>query len=288
MNRLQGPLMMVLSMGGFALQDALIKTLAQRIPAGEISLTIGFGGALVFGLMLRRRRLPLVSRQAVRGAVLVRNLAEVFAATCMILGVALVPLSVVSSILQAMPLTVTLGAAVFLGEPVGWRRWSAIVVGLVGVLMILRPGAGGFDQLALIPLAAVFVLSARDIATRKVPPGVASLQLSFWGFLALFPSGLLLLALRGEGLVAPDALEWLMLLGATVFGVLAYAALVMATRTGSIAATTPFRYARLVFAMLLGVLVFGERPDGWMLAGAALVVLAGLYTLMREIAVKRR
>ena len=280
--------MMVLSMAGFALQDALIKGLARTIPVGEISLTVGLGGAIVFGLLLLRRRLPLVTRQAVQGAVLVRNLAEVFAGMCMILGVALVPLSVVSSILQAMPLTVTLGAALFLGESVGWRRWSAIFVGLAGVLMILRPGAGSFDHLALIPLAAVFVLSTRDIATRKVPPGVPSLQLSFWGFLALFPGGAMLLALRGEGLVMPDALEWLMLLGATVSGVLSYAALVMATRTGSIAATTPFRYARLVFAMLLGILVFGERPDGWTLAGSALVVAAGFYTLMREMRVKRR
>ncbi|MCB1397465.1 MAG: DMT family transporter [Rhodobacter sp.] len=288
MSSLRGPSLMVASMAAFALEDALIKGLAAHVPTGQIALFLGAGGTLVFWLVTRARGEPLFVAAALRGAVLVRNLAEVVAAMCMILSMALVPLSVVSAILQAMPLAVTLGAALFLGEPVGWRRWGAILVGFAGVLMILRPGSAGFDQMALLPLAAVVGLTVRDIATKKVHDGVSSLQLSGWGFVAVLPSGILLFALRGETPVMPSALEWAMLVGMVTVGILGYAMLVLATRAGDIASTTPFRYSRLVFAMLLGVLIFGERPDAWTLVGSAVVVGAGLYALMREIQLRRR
>ena len=243
MSSLRGPSLMVASMAAFALEDALIKGLAAHVPTGQIALFLGAGGTLVFWLVTRARGEPLFVAAALRGAVLVRNLAEVVAAMCMILSMALVPLSVVSAILQAMPLAVTLGAALFLGEPVGWRRWGAILVGFAGVLMILRAGSAGFDQMALLPLAAVVGLTVRDIATKKVHDGVSSLQLSGWGFVAVLPSGILLFALRGETPVMPSALEWAMLVGMVTVGILGYAMLVLATRAGDIASTTPFRIA---------------------------------------------
>lgn len=287
MSTLRGPILMVASMAAFAIEDALIKGLSARIPSGQIMLVLGICGALVFWLVARTRGVALVVPEALRGAALLRNLSEAAAAMCMILSVALVPLSIVAAILQAMPLAVTLGAAVVLHERVGWRRWSAILVGFVGVLMILRPGSAGFDTLALLPLAAVVALTVRDIVTRKVPAGISSLQLSGWGFAAVIPGGLVLLVAFGELPVMPGALDVAMLAGMVTVGMLGYAALVLATRAGDIASTTPFRYSRLVFAMLLGVLVFGERPDGWTLAGSALIVVAGLYALMREIRLRR-
>ena len=282
MSTLRGPLLMVASMAGFAVEDALIKDLTARVPVGQVMFLLGVGGALIFAWLAARRGAGLWSMQALRGALLLRNTMEMVAAMAMILAISLVPLSVVSAVLQAMPLAVTLGAALFLGEPVGWRRWSAILVGFVGVLMIVRPGAEGFDPRALLPLFAVFALTARDLATRRIQGSVTSLQVSGWGFLSVIPGGLLLLAIRGDAPMMPQALDW-GLLGLTILaGVLAYIALVTATRSGSIAQTTPFRYSRLVFAMLIGVLIFGERPDALTLAGSALVVGAGLYSLMRE------
>ncbi|GAB4265915.1 MAG: DMT family transporter [Pararhodobacter sp.] len=287
MSPLRGPLMMVASMAAFAAEDAMIKALAARVPAGQIGLVLGLGGTLVFWALIRARGGRLFVAAGLKGAALVRNLAEMTAAMCMILSVALVPLSVVSAILQAMPLTVTMGAALVLGEPVGWRRWSAILVGFAGVLMILRPGSEGFDQLALLPLGAVLALTVRDIATKRLDPGISSLQVSGWGFFAVVPGGLLLLAIRGEGPVLPGALD-AMLLGLTMtVGILGYGALVLATRVGAIAATTPFRYSRLVFALIIGVVVFGERPDAMTLGGSALVVGAGLYALLREMRLRR-
>ncbi|WP_068301991.1 DMT family transporter [Pararhodobacter sp. CCB-MM2] len=288
MSSLKGPMLMVAAMAGFAIEDAIIKDLSTRMPPGEVGLALGAGGALVFGLAMWRKGERFFDRRALKGAALLRNISEMLAAMCMILGVALVPLSVVSSILQAMPLAVTLAAALFLGEPVGWRRWSAILVGFLGVLLILRPGTEGFDSLALIPLAAVVFLTTRDIATRKVSPDVTSLQLSGWGFFAVVPGGILLLLIRGESMVIPSALDSTFLILNVLVGTTAYVMLVLSTRLGDVASTTPFRYARLVFAMLIGVLVFGERPDGWTLIGSAVIVAAGLYTLLREIRLNRR
>ena len=287
MSTLNGPILMVASMAMFAVEDALIKTLSVSIPVGQVGILLGLGGVLVFGILARFQGASLLTKQALRGAVLLRNVAEMFAVVFMLLGIALAPLSVVSAVLQAMPLTVTLGAAVFLGEPVGWRRWSAILFGFLGVLMIVRPGFASFDPYTLLPLGAVLTLTLRDLATRRVPDTVASLQLSGWGFAVVIPGGVLMMVLRGDVLVMPDATAWGLQALTLLAGILGYSALVLATRTGDIGLTTPFRYSRLVFGMLIGVTLFGERPDAMTLFGAALIVVAGLYTLMREMRLSR-
>ncbi|PVH28564.1 DMT family transporter [Pararhodobacter oceanensis] len=287
MNTLRGPMFMVLSMAGFAAEDALIKGLALRVPIGQIGLFLGFGGALVFGIMAYVQGYSLFDRKALRGAVFLRTFAELFAVIFMLLSISMAPLSVVTAVLQAMPLTVTLAAAVFLREPVGWRRWSAIVIGFAGVMMIVRPGASGFDPYVLLPLGAVVALTVRDLATRNVPATVASSQVSGWGFAAAIPGGVILLLLRGDPLIVPTALDWGLQALTLLAGILGYITLVLATRVGDIGLTMPFRYSRLVFGMLIGVIVFGERPDLLTLIGAFLIVAAGLYTLMREMRLRR-
>lgn len=282
MGNLRASLLMVGAMAGFAIEDAIIKHLSAAMPVGQIVVVIGLGGGAVFCALARARGITILAAQALRGAVLLRNLAEMASAALVVLAIALVPLAVVTAILQAMPLVVTLAAALFLREPVGWRRWSAILVGFAGVLMILRPGSAGFDPAALLALGAVVTLTVRDLATRRVPAGVHSLQVTAWGFLMVVPAGFILLLLVFEAPVAPTPGEWGWLGAAIAAGILGYAALVGATRMGDIAVTTPFRYSRLVFAMAIGFAVFGERPDAMTLAGSALVVGAGLYTLWRE------
>jgi drug/metabolite transporter (DMT)-like permease len=276
-------LMMTLAMAGFAVEDAIIKHLAQSLPVGQIMGVIGLLGAAGFGLLARRSGLRLADPAALRGATLLRNLAEMTAATCFTLAIALAPLATVTAILQTAPLMVTLGAAVVLREPVGWRRWSAIVVGFAGVMIILRPGSPAFEPAALMAVLGVAGIAVRDLATRRIAAAVHGLQLSVWGFAMLLPAGLILLALEERGPRDPGAQGWLWLGAAAAAGMLAYAALIRSTRTGDVAAVTPFRYTRLVFAMAIGIAVFGERPDAATLAGSALIVAAGLYTLWREI-----
>jgi len=284
MQNLTASLMMVLSMAGFAAEDAIIKFLAATMPVGQVMIVIGLGGVTVFGALAASRGLSLLVPQALVGAALVRNLAEMVAAGLVVLSIALVPLATVTAILQMMPLVVTLGAALFLREPVGWRRWSAILVGFLGMILILRPTGADFDPAALFAVLGVVALSVRDLATRRLPPGVHSLQVSGWGFTAIIPSGVVLMLVMATPPMVPTPAEWLWQGLAILCGIVAYAALVAATRLGDVAVTTPLRYTRLVFAMAIGLVFFGERPDGWTLAGSALIVGAGLFTLWRQMA----
>lgn len=273
---------MVAAMAGFALEDVLFKLMAATLPIGQVLAMVGAGGGLVFSVITLLGGKSVLSPALLSRPVLLRNLSEAAGSSAFVLALALTTLSSASAILQATPLAVTLGAALFLGESVGWRRWSAIGVGFAGVLLIIQPGTAGFTPASLWAVAAVFLLGFRDLCSRAVPPQISSVQLAAWGFLSLVPAGLAMMLLLGTSpvsLAAPDAVRLAAIL---VVGCLGYYALVAATRTGEVSAVVPFRYTRLVFALLLGYFVFGERPDALMLAGAALIVGTGLYTIWRS------
>ena len=181
-----------------------------------------------------------------------------------------------------MPLVVTLGAALFLGQEVGWRRWSAIGVGFIGVMIVIRPSTDGIEATALLALVGVFGLSMRDVVTRNLPPHIHSLQLSSWAFLLICPLGLLMMAVMGDAAGMPDPTSALYMTGAVVIGVTGYYVLVLSTRIGDMAVIAPFRYSRIIFAMIVGYTVFNERPDVHTYVGAIIIVASGLYTLYRE------
>lgn len=286
MDTLRGIAFMTLAMAAFALEDMFIKLLAARIPLSQILLFIGIGGGLAFATYARFRRIALVTQALWTPAVILRSISEMTGTLCFVLAISLLPLSTLASIMQAAPLIVTLGGALFLKEPVGWRRWSAIAVGFAGVLLILRPGLDGFDPLALVALAAAASLALRDLATRAVPRETPSLLLTTSGFAMVALAGLLMLPFGG-GPILPDATGWLWLGGALVTGMAAYAAVTAAMRIGDLASVTPFRYTRLIFSISIGVIVFGERPDELTLIGAAIILVAGLYTILRARSVAR-
>lgn len=285
-DNLRGIVLMVASMGGFAIEDMFIKWAAVGVPTGQILLMLGIFGTPIFAWMARREGAGIVSAQAWHPAVVWRNLGEMVGTLGFVTALALTPLTSATAIFQAAPLAVTLGAALFLGEKVGWRRWSAICVGFVGVLIIIRPGLSGFQIASLWSVLAVIGLSIRDVATRKIPGTISTLQIAAWGFVAVAILGAGMLLVTG-GAVLPTAAQFLFITGALAFGVTAYWAITQAMRLGEISVITPFRYSRLVFAMVIGMAVFHERPDGYTLAGAALIIGSGLYTFARERARKR-
>lgn len=287
MQNLRGVALMVAAMAGFAVEDAFIKTAAAFMPVGEILLVLGTGGTLIFGTLARLGGSRFFSPVLLTRPVWIRNLSEMLGTLFFVLAISLAPLSTVSAILQATPLAVTLGAAVVLKAPVGWRRWTAILIGFAGVLLIVRPGATGVDMGAIFALFGVFGLAARDLATRAVPAAVSSMVLATYGFASVIPAGAILLIISG-GAVMPDSAAALVLLGALIVGVFAYYSIVAAMRVGDIAVVTPFRYTRLLFALVIGVMVFGERPDAPTLVGAAIIIATGLYTLIREARLSRR
>lgn len=280
-GNLRGIVLMVVSMAAFAIEDSFIKRAADDMPTGQILLMLGVFGAAIFTVMAARAGQKPFSRDLLQGQVMLRNLGEVIGTMGFVTAIALTPLTSATAILQAMPLAVTLGAALFLGESVGWRRWTAILVGFAGVLVIIRPGLEGFDINALWAVLAVFGLAIRDLATRRVPARIGSMSISVSGFVSVAILGGAMLALSG-GAVWPGTLQTALMVGALAAGVVGYWMVVEAMRVGEISAVTPFRYTRLIFALIIGILIFGERPDLMTLAGATLVIGSGLYTFARE------
>ena len=281
MDNLRGAGLMVAAMLGFAIEDVLLKQLSQTMSVGQMLTLMGLSGVAVFALLGRVQGISMVSPAFLRPAVLARNLGEMLGTLCLVTALSLAPVSMVSSIQQSLPLTITLGAALFLGERVGWRRWSAIVVGMGGVLLILRPFGGGSDPNLLWAVGAVAAMTLRDLTSRRGGADVPTLQLSAWGFGAVTVAGVILLA-AGQPMKWPDQTEMLYLTAVLFLGTGSYFAMTRATQIADISSIAPFRYSRIVFAIALSMLVLGERPDVLTFAGAALVVAAGLYTFARE------
>ncbi len=282
MENLRGIVLMTGSMACFATADMFIKMIAGDIPTSMILCVLGLGGSLLFALAARLNGERVIGRDALSPLMLVRTTGEMIGTIGFVTALWLTPISSASAILQATPLAVTLGSALFMGEEVGWRRWSAIAIGFAGVLVIIRPGLAGFQPASLFALMSVVGLTIRDLATRAAPKGMSPIRLGTYGFLPLVPAGLLVAALTGQTFTTPDAFEAAALAFALFADVAGYYALTFAMRMGDVAVITPFRYSRIVFAALIGIFAFGEHLDALTLAGATIVIGSGLYTFARE------
>ncbi len=277
---LRGAAFMVVAMAGFAVEDMFLKAASQSLPLGQIILIVGAIGTVVFGLMARRVGEPALHPAMLHRPLLIRSGFEVAGRLFYSLAIALTPLSTTSAILQATPLLVVAAAALLFGEVVDWRRWAAVLVGFVGVLVILRPGLAGFDVMSLLAVAGMIGFAGRDLATRAAPAVLSNRQLGVAGFAMLTLAGMIILGVTG-GAAVPDLRTAALVAATAVFAIAAYHALTSAMRTGEMSVVTPFRYTRLVFAMVFAVLVFGETPDMATLIGSALIVASGVYTLTR-------
>lgn len=285
-DNLRGILLMLASMALFGMEDLFLKLAAADLPVGQVVFISGFFGFPVFALMAARQGQKVWTRAALHPAVIARNIGEMVGTLGYITALATVPLATVSAVLQAMPLAVTLAAALFLKETVGWRRWTAIAAGFAGVLTVIRPGMEGFRPEAVWVLLSVAGLVLRDLSSRLIPGESSTAQVSAWGLLAVILLGGLMM-LQG-GAAMPTAGQSGVLLGAVIFGTAGYWAVVAASRTGEVSVVAPFRYARLIFAILIGTLYFGEPLDALTLAGSVLIIASGLYAFARERALKRK
>lgn len=272
---------MTLAMATGGVSDTVVKALAAEMNMGQIMLLRGIAASILIWLFARQRGALRPMRVAAHPMVVLRSLGEIGATVTFLIALARIPLANASALLQAIPLAVTMGAALFLHEPVGWRRWTAIGVGFVGVLIVVRPGLEGFTTDSLLVLATVAFAAVRDLATRRIPPGVPSLFISTVTAPAIALTGaLLLVPLGGWQPVTPVA--GVQLLAAAVLLLVNYQFMTMAVRSGDLSFVAPFRYTNLPCAILLGLVVFGEVPDVFMIVGAAVIVGSGLYALHRE------
>jgi len=281
MDNLRGILLVIAAMVMFTIEDSFIKGLSEVFPVGQILILLGIGGAMVFAMIALMNRQPLVGREVFSPMLFWRSVGETGAAFFFVTALWLVPLSVAGALLQTTSLIVTIGAAFLLGEQVGWRRWSAIAIGLIGVIIIIRPGFDGFQPAALLALAAAVLLAGRDLATRRLPSGTPSIAVSFWGFMAVIPAGILLSAIFGAP-VMPNLYQAGLFVACVAFGTSGYYLIVTAMRMGEASALAPFRYSRLLFSIIVGYVVFNEVPDFWTLVGSGVILTSGVYIILRE------
>jgi len=281
MQTVRAILLMILAMALLALSDLFIKLSSQVLTPGHVMFFLSLGGTLVFILIARMQGATLLSRDALHPWVLARSGLEIIGGIGLVMSIGRIPLSLFAAIMQMAPLVVTLGAAVFLKEPVGPRRWIAILAGIVGMLLVIRPGAAGFEPAALFAVMGVCGLGLRDLITRLSPPHIPSISLATWGFSATIPMGLILMLVMQQPVTVTTTTIWHMGVGIVVTAA-GYYAVTQAMRMAPAAIVSPFRYTRLIFSMSVGILIFGERPDGLTLLGAGIILSAGLYALYRE------
>ena len=279
-ENLRGIGLMSASMAFFAVEDMFLKFAAQNLPTGQILLLTAVFGFAFFALLVRREGNRTLISAALHPWVLARNAGEMIGTIAYITALASVPLATVSAVLQAMPLAVTMAAALFMGERVGWRRWTAIGLGFVGVILVIRPGMDGFRPAGLWVLVTVAGLALRDLASRKIPHTISNNQVSAWGIASVAVLGAGMMPFQTP--VLPDVGQSVLLIGAFAFGTAGYWAITAATRVGEVSVVSPFRYSRLIFAIAIGTFVFGESLDMLTLAGAGLIIGSGLYSFARE------
>ena len=292
---IQAILLMNLAVFLFTAMDSIIKFVSETYlyPTGELVFARNLFAFLpLLGYMLVvERRLNLRTRRP--WGHIWRGMAGVAAMYCFFLSYKLLPLSDAIALGLSGPIFLTILSVPLLGEKVGWRRWSAVTLGFIGVLIMTRPGSGVFDPAALVPLLASVFYALAMISIRRLSATEPPTTTVF--YFTLFATVVSLFTLPLEHLDAALAWRWprgfgevglLMLIG--TMGGAAQIAITIAFRRGSVSLVAPFDYMALVYGFLLGFLLFQERPDRYLITGGLVVVASGIYILHRETTLARQ
>jgi len=279
-DNVRGILAMLASMAVFVINDTLVKIAAGNLPTGEAILIRGIFTTTLCGLLIARSGALWALPHALSPRILLRALADIGSTVFFLSALVRMPIGDIFGILQFTPLAVTAGAALFLGARVGWRRWSATCIGLIGVLLIVRPGGSAFTPYALLAIVSILFSVARDLLTRGVDASVPSLVIAGASSAAVTLASLGFTVFESWTWPAPAAV--LTLLGASIALLAGQYWLIAAMRTGEIAVVAPFRYSIILWAIVAGYLVWDEAPDLASWLGIAIVTAAGLYTFLRE------
>jgi drug/metabolite transporter (DMT)-like permease len=283
---MRAALFMTVSMAGFTVNDGITKHMSEVMNMGQVMFLRGAFATLFVAVLAWHQGALSNLRLALQPLVLVRVAGEVLATVTFLIALAQLPIANVSAVLQALPLAVTMGAALIYGEKVGWRRWLSIAAGFAGVAIIVRPGLEGFSAYSLVALVCVGFCTMRDLATRRIPEHIPTLLISTVTALAVSICGAFLIQPMG-GWTNPSAFGLLLIACAAALLIVGYQFIIMAMRSGEISFVAPFRYTGLLFSILLGFLIFSDVPDLAMILGSAIIVGSGLYMLYRERVVGR-
>ena len=280
-DNLLGAALMTCCVLAYVLNDAVMKLLFADIDFFQaifLRSLVSLPPLLILALMTK----TLLQKYSAKNQrlIIIRIIAEIGTTVTFLTALKHMPLANVTAILQSLPLAITMAAAIFLGEPVGWRRWSAICVGFTGVLIIIRPGLAGFNSYSLLALAAVILLTVREITTRQLDNKVPTVTVALSTTLGITAFAALMLI--GTEWADINFASWSLIIAAAAAVTVATLLSVVAMRTGDIGFVSPFRYTSLIGAIGLGILLFGDWPDGITLLGAAIIAFAGIYSLYRE------
>ena len=282
---LRSIILMVAAMGCFTLVDLLIKIASQTLPVGQVMMTLGAGSTAVFAVLIMARGEAVRLAPLRQPAMLLRNAGDILAGITMSLALAYVPISIIGAVIQAVPLMLTAAAALFLGERVGIRRISAILVGFSGVLFIIQPAKSDFDLMVVLAVIAAVGLTIRDLGTKLVSRDVSTLLVSFYASVLYTLSGSALLLISG-GATLPDGGTLVQFAAMISLGALGYICVTNAVRVGDMSVVSPFRYSRMLFSVAVGIIILGEEVNSMMMFGCALTIGAGLYIWRRELVLK--
>ena len=288
MNNFKGSVFMILAMFAFTLEDFFLKKATKFVPLGEILIICGLFGVIFFLGCSFIAKQNIIYEESLSAILIVRSIFEISGRVFYALAIAMMPITNASAILQATPIVVVLGAVIFLKEKVGWRRWGAILFGFFGVLLIIQPGAEGFNIFSIFAVLGMIGFAGRDLATRMSPSNMSNFQLGTFGFLMVFISGILITLFNL--FIFPSNAVWInisaknlgFIIANGVAGIIAYQCLTIAMRNGDVSFVTPFRYVRVLFALFFGVILLGEEPNILVLSGSLVVVLSGIYIILRR------
>lgn len=288
MDNIRGSIFMTLAMLAFTLEDFTLKKATEFIPLSQLLIICGILGSLFFISCSRYAKEPIFYKDSFNKTLIIRSIFEIMGRIFYALAIAFMPITNAASILQATPLVVVLGAVIFLNEKVGWRRWTAILTGFIGVIMIIQPGTNGFTIFSIFAVLGMVGFAGRDLATRMSPVGMSNYQLGSFGFYMVIIAGIILSGFNYFflpektiwGTISFDA--WIFVIANAAAGVSAYFCLTIAMRVGDVSFVTPFRYVRVLFAMFFGVFILGEQPNAFVIIGSVIVVLSGIYIIIRR------
>ncbi|WP_181707837.1 DMT family transporter [Chthonobacter rhizosphaerae] len=279
-DTVRGILAMLFCCFSFIVNDTLVKLAGETLPLGQVIFWRGVFSTAMVGAVAWYVGAFRNARSYLSPALGWRVFGEVGATLLYLTALMYIPIAVASTIAQAAPLMITAAGAIFLGERVGWRRWTAVAVGFLGILIIVRPGAESFSIWSLAALASVLLVVVRDVTTRSIPPTTPTLFITtatafavmvFGGIMAV-PEEWRLMTMR----------ETLLTLGAAVTLIGGFVFIIVATRNGDMSVISPFRYSCILYAIVIGYIVWGDVPDLPTGIGIAVVVGAGVYTFLRE------
>jgi drug/metabolite transporter (DMT)-like permease len=278
-TRVQGILLMAVAVLIFAILDGLAKYVMQTLPP-PVAVFFRYLIALVLAMILiERTGRPAIIISRHIGLQFIRGLTLLASTVLNFIAITYLQLAQTAAISFTIPLWVCALSVPLLGEKVGIRRWIAVIIGFLGVLVIMRPGTMSFHWAMFLSIGAAFCGSIYNLATRKVG-GRDRAETSLF-YVGLFGSLGAVLPLPWSWQM-PACVEWLLLLGMGLAGGIGHFLLIQAHRLAPASTLAPFIYTQIVWMILIGLVVFGDVPDMWTLIGAAIVIASGIFVLARE------